>query len=121
MKPILMVLPLILMGAACSKTNDDQAPAGKAARIAASPGKQVFDQWCAACHAPGPRKPGTASLAVKYGKDMPAALEERTDLTPEVVALFVRSGTGIMPPFRKTEITDRELAELGSYLSKATR
>lgn len=83
-------------------------------------GKQVFDRWCSECHADGPRYPGTVSLAVKYGKDMPAALEKRTDLTPETVAYFVRNGVLVMPSFRKTEITDAELAELGAYLSRNT-
>ena len=84
-----------------------------------SPGKQVFDRWCAACHADSNRAPGTVALAAKYGKDMPAALELRDDLTPEVVQVFVRNGVSIMPRFRKTEITDAELAELGRYLSKS--
>ncbi|MFV0643403.1 MAG: hypothetical protein ACK5NN_02720 [Sphingomonadaceae bacterium] len=34
------------------------------------------------------------------------------------MALFVRSGISIMPPFRKTEINDAELAAQGKYLSK---
>jgi mono/diheme cytochrome c family protein len=82
-------------------------------------GKQIFDRWCSACHAPGARFPGTASLAAKYGKSMPAALEQRADLTPEVVEYFVRKGVLIMPPFRKSEITDAELRKLGTYLSKS--
>jgi mono/diheme cytochrome c family protein len=85
-----------------------------------SVGKQVFDQWCAACHAAGPRYPGTASLASKYGKEKPAALEQRRDLTPDLVSYFVRHGVSIMPPFRKTEVTDAELQELGTYLSHAS-
>lgn len=83
----------------------------------ASPGKKVFYRWCVECHGDGPRYPGTASLAVKYGKEMPAPLEQRQDLTPETISLFVRQGVSIMPPFRKTEITDKELAALGAYLS----
>lgn len=86
-----------------------------------SEGERVFDKWCAPCHAPGPRYPGTASLAAKYGDTMPAALEEREDLTPESVAYFVRNGVMIMPPFRKTEITDSELDELGRYLSRGPK
>lgn len=82
-----------------------------------SPGKQVFDRWCASCHADSVRAPGTIALAAKYGKDMPAALELRDNLTPEVVQMFVRNGVSIMPRFRKTEISDAELAELGRYLS----
>lgn len=85
---------------------------------APNPGKRVFDHWCAACHAPGPYFPATASLAVKYGKEMPAALEERTDLTPEVIGYFVRHGVSMMPSFRKTEISDAELKALGDYLSR---
>ena len=83
----------------------------------ASPGKRVFYRWCVECHGDGPRYPGTASLAARYGNDMPAPLEQRRDLTPEVISLFVRQGVSIMPPFRKTEISDAELAQLGAYLS----
>jgi mono/diheme cytochrome c family protein len=80
-------------------------------------GKQVYERWCAACHSNGVRSPGTIALAAKYGKDMPAALELRRDLTPELVAVFVRNGVSIMPSFRKTEISDAELAALGAYLA----
>jgi mono/diheme cytochrome c family protein len=33
------------------------------------------------------------------------------------VATFVRNGVKIMPPFRKTEISDKELSDIGAYLS----
>jgi mono/diheme cytochrome c family protein len=91
--------------------------------VAAQPidGKRVFASQCAACHAPGPRMPGTAALAAKYGKDLPAALEERTDLTPDLVRQFVRHGVSVMPSFRKTEISDAELDALGRYLSNPKR
>ncbi len=91
----------------------------RAARI--SQGQQVFERWCSACHARGPYHPGTASLAVAYEGNVPAALEERDDLTPEVVAHFVRNGVWSMPPFRKTEITDAELEALGAYLSRGQK
>lgn len=84
-------------------------------------GKRVFAYWCASCHAPGVRMPGTSALSAKYGKDLPAALELRKDLTPEVVRLFVRQGVSIMPPFRKTEISDADLDALGRYLSHANK
>lgn len=90
--------------------------------VAAQPvkpdGKQVFDQWCAACHGPSMRLPGTASLAAKYGNSMPAALEERDNLNPAFVRYFVRNGISVMPPFRKTEISDAELDALGAYLTR---
>jgi mono/diheme cytochrome c family protein len=79
-------------------------------------GKQVFDQWCAICHAAAPRMPGTASLAAKYGGNLPAALEERTDMPPAFIEHFVRKGVLIMPAFRKAEITDADLELLVDYL-----
>lgn len=90
----------------------------KAAVKAEVAGKQVFNRWCFYCHAVGERYPGTASLAVKYGDTLPAALEDRTDLTPEMIGYFVRHGVATMPPFRKTEITDTELAQLSAYLTR---
>lgn len=99
------------------------AAAGKDdARIAE--GKQVFDGNCAACHGPGigypgfQGLPGTEALTVKYKGEKPALLTQRTDLTPEVVAYFVRNGVSAMAPYRKTEISDDQLAALGAYLSR---
>lgn len=80
-------------------------------------GKQVFAHWCAPCHGPAPRLAGTLALQTKYKGDLPPALEDRTDLTPEVVAYFVWTGVAWMPPFRKTEVSDADLAALGAYLS----
>jgi mono/diheme cytochrome c family protein len=84
----------------------------------AARGKQVFDRWCAACHARGPGHPGTQSLQVKYKGERPAALEDRTDLSPTITAFFTRHGVALMPQFRKTEISDAELKELSAYLAK---
>jgi len=81
-------------------------------------GEEVFDTWCAACHDDTRRTAGTIALAAKYQGVLPALLEERTDLTPEIVALWVRNGISIMPFFRKTEISDAQLADLGAYLTR---
>lgn len=81
-------------------------------------GQAVFERWCSACHAPGPQKPGTMALQAKYGGAIPGALEERRDLSPDIVRYFVRNGISIMPFFRKTEISDDDLAVLEIYLSK---
>lgn len=87
-------------------------------------GKQVFDGQCAACHGAGigfppfAELPGTAALRVKYDGKIPALLTERTDLTSEFVAYFVRQGVSVMAPYRKTEISDEQLAALGAYLSR---
>jgi mono/diheme cytochrome c family protein len=84
-------------------------------------GKEVFDYWCATCHAEGDQFPGTVALRVKYEGKLPAALEQRTDLTPEVVKTFVRNGISVMPFFRKTEIGDADLDALAAYLSRPKR
>ena len=50
------------------------------------------------------------------GKQPPVLLD-RTDLAPQAVAVFVRQGVLLMAPFRKTEITDAELAALSAYVA----
>jgi mono/diheme cytochrome c family protein len=83
-------------------------------------GQAVFENWCAPCHAPGARHPGTQALEVLYKGVKPAALEQRTDLTPELTRAFVRTGVSVMPPFRKTEISDADLDALAAYLAPRT-
>ena len=84
-------------------------------------GKAVFDEWCAACHAPGPRHPGTQALDALYQGRKPGALEARTDLVAKLTESFVRKGVSVMPPFRKTEITDAQLVDLAAYLAPRAR
>lgn len=89
-------------------------------------GKAVFHNRCSVCHAAqgGPGRdgpsdnPGTFSLNFKYKGERPGALEERTDLTPELVKFYVRNGSGYMPLFRKTYVSDKELEALAAYLSR---
>lgn len=90
-----------------------------AAAPAAEPvsGEKVYQRWCVHCHAEGRGNPGTQSLQTKYKGSLPAVLLQRTDLTPEFVALSVRTGVMSMPPFRKTEITDAELAALSQWIA----
>ena len=83
-------------------------------------GNEVFQYWCAPCHAPGPRHPGTQALEALYKGAKPAALEQRTDLIPELTRSFVRTGVSVMPPFRKTEISDADLAAPAAYLAPQT-
>ena len=79
-------------------------------------GQVVYERWCAPCHAPGNMYPGTMALQTKYEGKIPAALMARTDMTPEFVKQFVRTGVSVMPFFRKTEISDAELDSLAAYL-----
>jgi (+)-pinoresinol hydroxylase len=83
-------------------------------------GAAVFNNWCSACHSRGPQNaPGTTSLQVKYQGSVPAALEDRRDLTPEVLKVFVRNGVAMMAPFRKTEVSDADLDALAAYLTRS--
>lgn len=91
-------------------------------------GREVFDQRCAACHAEipdetfGPRflpaMPGTQALEARYQGALPAALEKRTDLTPEYIEAVVRDGLRSMPFFRPTEVSDEDLEALVAYLTR---
>lgn len=88
-------------------------------------GRQVYEHWCAPCHGPGiglpgfDALPGTHQLALKYrGTDIPAVLDERTDLVAEFIEVTVRQGVSFMPHFRKTEIADDELDALSAYLTR---
>lgn len=81
-------------------------------------GKAVYAHWCAPCHADSMGLAGTNSLKLKYeGTDISGVLEDRTDLTAPVITYFVRNGVAWMPPFRRTEISDGELAALSAYLT----
>ena len=96
--------------------------AAGASALAADPAKsphghEVFEKWCAPCHGRGPDKPGTVALETLYKGAKPGMLEERTDLTPEIVKHFVRTGVTVMPFFRKTEISDADLDALALFLS----
>ena len=103
--------------------------AGAHAQDAASVqrGKAKFEDSCAPCHAAGPGDdgrpmlPGTEALTLKYRGTIPAVLEQRTDLTAPTLKAFVRSGTFSMPPFRKTELTDAEIADIAAYLAESSK
>lgn len=88
--------------------------------LAADPptGKQLFERYCAQCHAPGYGHPGTMQLERVRGKAL-AVLEERNDLVAAYVTTVVRNGLVEMPPYRPTEIDDAALATLVKYLTAA--
>lgn len=90
-------------------------------------GYLIYAKWCAGCHAPdSPLAPGlmvgqyagTYVLQQRYQGTMPAVLQERTNLTPPVIAFYVRKGLNTMPGFRKTEISDTQLDALTAYLTR---
>jgi (+)-pinoresinol hydroxylase len=90
-------------------------------------GNEVFQNLCAGCHGAdiknasvgiGATMPGTDALAAKYKGAKPARLEERTDLTPQFIKIFVRNGVSVMPLFRKTELSDADMEALSAYLMR---
>jgi mono/diheme cytochrome c family protein len=94
-------------------------------------GREVFQERCAACHGPIPKDtigppylplmPGTQALQARYKGAVPAVLEERTDLTAELVNAVVRNGLNSMPFFRPTELSDDDLTALDAYLTRKGR
>jgi mono/diheme cytochrome c family protein len=116
---LLSVLSVGFAGAAVSADAPDVAA-----------GHALFDKWCYGCHAAtikhapdatllGSVVAGTYTLEQRYHGSKPAALEERTDLTPTLITSVVRHGLNLMPRTRKTEISDAELAEITAYLTRA--
>ena len=90
-------------------------------------GKVVFDKWCTPCHGAavpvggllgGGPLAGTGALSVKYKGELPALLEERTDLVPEFIRTVVRGGLFGMPITRKTEVSAAELEDVIAYLTR---
>jgi len=81
-------------------------------------GAQVFEKWCLPCHGHGDQFPGTVALGVKYQNKLPGALQDRTDLAPDLVKAVVRTGVTVMPFFRKTEVSDADLDALAAYLTE---
>lgn len=91
-------------------------------------GRDAFERICAPCHGKGPsegRVPlltGTYALSLKYRNgELPAALEDRTDLTPELIESVVRYGIFSMPPLRKTEVSDQELRAIAAYFKVSSK
>ena len=77
-----------------------------------------FQNYCSMCHGEGPGQPGTLALQAKYKGAQPALLSQRTDLTPQLIKLYVRNGISIMPIFRKTAISDADLDLIADYLTR---
>ncbi len=84
-------------------------------------GKVIFERDCVICHGSGPAKPGTRALRAKYHGKEPALLSERRDLAPDYVREIVRHGLSVMPPFRKTELSNTDLDALIAYLTRENR
>ena len=89
-------------------------------------GRAKFEHTCAPCHADGigddgrAMLPGTDALRIKYQGALPALIEKRTDLNADAIRTFVRRGTWSMPPFRPTEVTERDIQDIAAYLRQSS-
>jgi (+)-pinoresinol hydroxylase len=54
------------------------------------------------------------------GRRASGSITTWTDLPATYVAFMVRHGMSVMPPFRKTEISNTELTALAAYLARNT-
>jgi (+)-pinoresinol hydroxylase len=86
------------------------------AASAPSAGARIYDKWCGDCHSTA-QGPGSLALQRKYKGTVPAVLNQRNNLPADYVKLVVRRGISFMPSFRKTEISDAELALVSAYLA----
>ena len=89
-------------------------------------GQAKFELSCAPCHGDGAGDdgramlPGTDALRIKYQGTLPALLEKRTDLNAEAIRTLVRRGTWSMPPFRPTEVAERDILDIAAYLRQSS-
>ena len=94
---------------------------------AAARGAEIYESMCSYCHdrvPPGtalPMLPGVASLALKYDGALSPYIKERPDLANvAVLATFLRNGSGSMPPFRKTEVTDDDISAIAAFFAQTS-
>jgi mono/diheme cytochrome c family protein len=116
---LLGITPTPTMSAAdiASATEAAQATADVRATEASAPGgaalgdvtagARQFETWCAGCHGPGGQ-----------GPDIRAAGSAGAAVTAESLLPLVREGEGHTPPgpYRNTEITDSQVADIAAYL-----
>ncbi|GGA00448.1 c-type cytochrome [Sphingobium fuliginis] len=102
----LAVLSLLAVLGACSKANAEKPD-----------GAENYVLKCAGCHNPGPGHPGTMLLK-QLGRPVPALIG-RKDLELDYLKAVVRQGLIEMPPFRPTELSDDEIAEIYAYIKDA--
>ena len=122
----MIVAAAAIVGASANSSTAQQAVSVEENDVVAL-GRAAFEANCAACHAKGPSEgrvpllPGTFALSLKYQGQIPAALEDRSDLSPEFIIAIVRNGIFSMPPLRKTEVSDEELRAIAAYLRDSAR
>jgi mono/diheme cytochrome c family protein len=104
---IALVLLLIANPPAHAQSADDAS--------ALERGRALFAGSCAYCHSP--KGFATALLARRLGAQN-ALLEARPDLTPVLIRTVVRHGINGMPWYRRSELSDAQLDDIVSYLTR---
>lgn len=85
-------------------------------------GEAVYAENCMPCHGYGygtdgaKVKPAVAALQIKYQGNITPYLEERSDMSAELLQYFIRNGVKAMPAFRKTEVMDSDINAIAAYL-----
>jgi len=105
-----------LLGACATAADSDTSSASKQDILAQ--GKEIFTVKCEYCHGNGMQKGGTFRLGLRYKGEVPALLQERTDLTPAYIKQIVRNWSMGMAAMRPSEISDPELDVLIAYLTR---
>lgn len=129
MRKVAMIAAVVLVAAGTGAVLAQGAAPAPVRQIerAELPGRSLFQHQCAPCHGTGPGAdgapmlPGTAALAAKYGGQRPAQLELRNDLPAPVLRVFVRRGSGAMPAFRPSELTNAQIDQIAEYLAATAR
>ena len=115
---VLMIAPALAMHKTPSPQRAVPGAGWSPVPVAGSRGDQTFHRYCWECHGDGRDRPGTDALQVKYHDEVPARLDQRTDLNVDFVIATVRHGISVMPSMRKTEISDTELKAIAAYLTR---
>lgn len=84
-------------------------------QVLAENGAKIFENWCETCHAQHHNMPGTDHIRELYGESR-VDLRNSPVINDPYVRQLVRYGRGMMPPFRRTEISNAELDILVAYL-----
>ena len=122
---LIVVLSALLASASTARAQSDEGVSRSHAWVTSTvkgegqpKGYVQYQNYCSMCHGEGGGKPGTLALQAKYKGQLPALLEKRTDLTPQLIKMYVRNGISVMPIFRKTEISDADLDAICAYLTR---
>lgn len=79
-------------------------------------GRSIYLQKCNTCHGPG-KKLGTMVLTARLG-DTSGLLVNRDSLPGDYIKKIVRQGKGSMPGFRPSELSNKDLKAVVTFIHK---